>query len=289
MNGSGIPSYSHHSGEEQVNKLLLFARKSNQLPVEQKRKFLDSHPAKQLALPKNVDCSGFGHGYDAPSSTDSSTFLSKTSEQVLLTHMQKNVGVYRDSMMSSRVEEACQFLAEQSRQIALKDDSRRLKPFLKAVVDSIYLEIFSYKTHLNQVTAGSGLYISHTEPEEVTEAVGSSKGLSDNSVTYLRARFSTGSLSLVLRARSDILEFFLIPAMYVMSLSQIEDQYPSLVAMQIRCRDNALEWRILGDRAKVSSIQDFAFWVFDRYLEQAKVELEESTVSSVAPNSCRAV
>ncbi len=264
-----------------MNKLLLFARKSNQLPIAQKRKFLDSHPAKQLALPKNVDCSAFGHGYDMTATGEYSTFLSDSVEKVLLTHWQTNIK-NRESCMDYRAQEASRFLEEHSRANSGDRGAIRLKQMLQTVTDRIYSNIYAYKTQLNQVTGGSELYISHTAPEEVTEYKDCSSRSNLNhpsatEVTYLRFRFSSGVTSLVARAKADKIEFFLIPSSQVMSLSQIEDQYSPFIAMQIRCRSGSYEWRVEGDGLRFISIEDFSLFVIDKFMDQSKIELSKCT------------
>ncbi len=267
----------HKLGEENedlaMSKLWFFGPKKAALPKTQERKFLDSHPAKQLGLPENLDKNKFGHtSFQAKEVATSS--LSTNKEAILL-----NYGCAMSNKESNwtdkKKEDARSFIEHQSRNNGPQSIEQK-KRGLHSVMEQLYMCLRRMQFHYNTVTAGTDLYVTDTMLDDVTETLQVNRfGEVELSVHYLRARFSTNPISLVLRGRGDVIEFFLIPAAHAMSLSKIESESTPLLMVQVRVLAGRTSWRIVDEEPNVNELDDLAMWLFDRLIDATKAAINE--------------
>lgn len=259
-----------------MSKLLYLARGNTRLPKEKQRKFLDSHPAKQLVLPKNADRSMLGHKYSANEAVAQS-MISSRSEGILLNHgcvMSTKVAQWTEA----RRHDAAQFINRYGAHVGAETADQQQRA-LESVLESIYSNLKRYQFHFNGVAVGSDLYVVDSLLAQVKEPIQTNRlGEIESSVTYMRMRFSTAILSLVVRGRMDLIECFLVPTSHVMSLSKIEDQFAPLLTVQVKIIDGQFCWRIVDAGGRLNDIEELTMWLFDQLIDSSK--------ESIAPTFC---
>lgn len=270
-----------------MSKLLYLARGNTRLPKEKQRKFLDSHPAKQLVLPRNVDRSMLGHKYSANEAVAQS-MISSRSEGILLNHgcaMSTKVAKWTEA----RRQDAAQFINRYGAHVGAETADQQQRA-LESVLESIYSNLKRYQFHFNGVAVGTGLYVVDSLLAQVKEPIQANKlGEIESSVTYMRMRFSTAILSLVVRGRMNLIECFLVPTSHVMSLSKIEDQFAPLLTVQVKTIEGQFCWRIIDAGGRLNDIEEFTMWLFDQLIDRSKESIAptfcQSEVAPLAPES----
>lgn len=251
-----------------MSKLIYLARGNTRLPKEKQRKFLDSHPAKQLVLPKNIDRSMFGHKY-AASEAVSQSMISDRSEEILLNHscaMSSKVARWSEA----RRQDAAEFINRYGAHVGAETSAQQQRA-LESVLECIYSNLKRYQFHFNGVAVGSDLYVVDSLLAQVKEPIQTNKfGEIESSVTYTRMRFSTATLSLAVRGRLDLIECFLVPTSHAMSLSKIEDQFAPLLTVQVKTIDGKFCFRVVDAGDNLNDIEEFTMWLFDQLIDSSK-------------------
>lgn len=210
----------------------------------------------------------FGHKYSANEAVAQS-MLSRRSEGILFDHgcsMSSKVAKWTEA----RRQDAAQFIHRNGSHVGAETAAQQRRA-LESVLECIYSELKRYQFHFNGVAVGSDLYVVDSLLAQVKEPIQTNKlGEVESSVTYMRMRFSTATLSLVVRGRLDLIECFLVPTSHVMSLSKIEDQFAPLLTVQVKTIDGQFCWRAIDAGGSINDIEEFTMWLFDQLIDRSK-------------------
>ncbi len=243
---------------------------------ERQRMFLDSHPAKQLALPKNIDRKMFGH--DSPKDPVSQPDLSEVREGILANFGQSN-SKKMDTWMAAKKQDVEKFFA-QNNSAARKARSKREREALFCTLENLFTNFKRLAYHYNRFTVGTELFVIDSPLAEVMEPLQINKyGQVESSVTYIRTRFSTSLYSLTIRGSKDEIEFFIVPTSLVMAFSKIEDQLAPIVTVKVISDAKQISWKVndcWGDPQQET--EDFAMWLFDQLIDHSKAALAPQSV-----------
>lgn len=238
---------------------------------DDKRKFLDVHPAKM----KNS-----GPGNVTPESVQfhamqQSEQLSNVAQQVLVYHESDSPAAGNpggSDWMSRLKEESMHFLAEQ-RGVQLQQLYREAayKKGVEVLVDKIYGLLQRYAFEFNQIAGGTELHVSGTISGDVTEATKINRMREiEETETFFRARFSTRLFSLVVRGKDDHIDFYLLPTTRVMAQSSVENEYKPISTLQVRITEQGMMWRMADAVPPVDSLDKLCMWLFTTLIEETK-------------------
>jgi len=234
------------------------------------RKFLDNHPARQGALPRQVERGGFDPS-GATGDVTADEREAALSQQILVYHESQSAETGNDWMYKLK-EDSMQYLAEK-RGIDLQQIYREsiYKKGVETLIDKIYGLLQRYQFEFNQVAGGTELHVSGTISGDVTEVTRVNKMReAQETKTYFRARLSTRSHSLVLRGKDDAIDFYLIPVNKVMALSKSEVDYKPLTRIQVKISELGMMWRMSDGNPAVDSLDELCMWLFSALITATK-------------------
>ncbi len=234
------------------------------------RKFLDNHPARQGALPRDINRGNFENNATVGDVTAEEREAA-LSRQILVYHESQNAETGNDWMYKLK-EDSMQYLAEK-RGIDLQQIYREsiYKKGVETLIDKIYGLLQRYQFEFNQVAGGTELHVSGTISGDVTEVTRANKMReAQETKTYFRARLSTRSHSLVLRGKDDAIDFYLIPVNKVMALSKSEVDYKPLTRIQVKISELGMMWRMSDGNPAVDSLDELCMWLFSHLITATK-------------------
>ncbi|CAN5286773.1 hypothetical protein BH11CYA1_BH11CYA1_12130 [soil metagenome] len=248
-----------------------------QMSREEKRKFVDIHPAAQASLPRNVDKTMFGHsGADKMEPTKDGAYQAhmNLSEQFL-----SGAGGERSTSvlnwMDQLKSESEDFI--NGRRDDLYEDELKASLYRSAVtylVDKIFQDLRWFAFEYNKVAAGTALQISSSILGEVTEVTRANrKREAEQTATYFRARLANRRHSLVIRGSGSQIEFYIVPVSQVMALSIVETEFAPVATMQIKVNELGMSWRLRGAHFSPDTIEELSMGMFARFVEATKKDL----------------
>lgn len=252
---------------------LINLAKVDKLSKDQQRRFLASHPAKQAALPKNVDRGMFGHG--SSNETAAQADLSQLTEGILANYGSKSASDRLENWAAAKKKDTERFFAQNS-DAARKAVSRRQRQALFLTLENLFTNFRRLAFHYNKFTAGTELFVSESPLVEVMEPLQINKfGQIESSVTYIRTRFSTSLSSLTIRGCTDKIEFFIVPTSLVMALSKVEDQMTPVVTVKVLSDSQPVSWEVNNCWGNPEhEAEEFTMWLFDQLIEHSKASLD---------------
>jgi len=236
---------------------------------DDKRKFLDVHPAKMKNAGQPGGATPESVHFHAMQQSDQ---LNNVAQQVLVYHESDTGANSGTDWMSRLKEESMHFLAEQ-RGVQLQQLYREAayKKGVEVLVDKIYGLLQRYAFEFNQIAGGTELHVSGTISGDVTEATKVNRMREiEETETFFRARFSTKLFSLVVRGKDDHIDFYLIPTTRVMAQSAVESEYKPISTLQVRITEQGMMWRMADAIPPVDSLDKLCMWLFTTLIEETK-------------------
>jgi len=248
------------------------------LSTEESRKFVQTHPASQNGLPKNVDRTMFGHG--STTTVDAKARGEIRSHMELSEHFLSGFGVERServlSWMDNLKEESERFI--HARRDNLLEDELKTTMYRSAIsylVDKMFQDLRWFAHEYNKVAHGTPLQISSSILGEVTEVVRvNSKREAEETATFFRARLSNRKHSLVLRGRGNCIEFYIVPVAQVMAMSLMETGYTPVATIGVKITEAGVRWKLMNNSFKPESLDDLCMWMFSQFVETTRTELD---------------
>ncbi len=239
------------------------------------RKFIDNHPSRTTALPRNVDRSAYDVGTGVPvagpAPTQGADWQQGVAQQILV-YRETEPEMQGADWMSQLKQDSAQFLADQ-RGVRLQDIYREsiYKTGIAILVDKIYGLLQRYTYEFNQVAAGTELHVSGTISGETTEVTRYNRFReAEETKTYFRCRFSTRLVSLTVRGQDDKVEAFVLPANQAMALSKCEDSYSPICMVQVKITEQGMMWRMKDGVPSVESLDQLCMWLFGMLIQETK-------------------
>ncbi len=129
---------------------------------------------------------------------------------------------------------------------------------------------------LNAAVGFSDLRTSYTEPTYVTEVTRFSTTRNPlESITYYRARLSSSQMTLVVRGRSNAIEWFLLPPGQVMGLSKTEKSYEPIMRLEgVNDQEDGFVWYHQGRPQSERDLQRLCLELFAQLINQTRITLE---------------
>ncbi len=242
------------------------------------RKFVETHPASQSGLPRNIDKTMFGHGSAAV--VDCKTQGEINSHMALSEQFLSGAGVQRSdrvlTWMDKLKQDSERFI--QSRRDDLMEDELKANMYRSAIsylVDKIFHDLRWCAHEYNKVAQGTPLQISSSILGEVTEVVKvNSKREAEETATYFRARLSNRKYCLVVRGGGNKIEFYIVPVSQVMAMSIVEGGYAPVATVSVKLGEGGMAWRLLDSAYCPGSIDELCMWIFSQFVETTRSELE---------------
>lgn len=248
------------------------------LSKEESRKFVQTHPASQNGLPKNLDRTMFGHG--ATAVMDDKTRGEVHSHMALSEQFLSGFGVERSdrvlSWMDKLKEDSERFI--HARRDDLLEDELKANMYRSAVsylVDKMFQDLRWFAHEYNKVAHGTPLQISSSILGEVTEVVRvNSKREAEETATFFRARLSNRKHSLVLRGGVNRIDFYIVPVSQVMAMSLLETGYAPVATIGVRINESGVHWKLMNSSFKPDTLDDLCMWMFSEFVDTTRRELD---------------
>lgn len=248
------------------------------LSKAESRKFVETHPASQSGLPRNIDKTMFGHGSAAV--LDGKTQGEVNSHLALSEQFLSGAGSQRSdtvlSWMDKLKEESARFI--HSRRDDLMEDEAKATMYRSAIsylVDKVFQDLRWCAHEYNKVAHGTSLQISSSILGEVTEVVRvNSKREAEETATFFRARLSNRKHCLVLRGGGNKIDFYIVPVSQVMAMSIVEGGYAPMATVVIKLGEGGMAWRLIENEFTPGSIEELCMWIFSQFVETTRNELE---------------
>lgn len=127
----------------------------------------------------------------------------------------------------------------------IRAESGILRDSTFEMVERIYHMLEPYVVQFNDAVGSGRLSIAATPPDENLEkSEGEWPFRPPQEMSFYRARFTTSSLSLVIRGFDDRVEFFVLPVELIMRQSNVEDDYGALMTYAARMESGKVEWEV---------------------------------------------
>lgn len=145
---------------------------------------------------------------------------------------------------------------------------------MKSVVDEVYTALEPYISAFNKAVACTQLTVSHTRPASVSEIISyDSLRRPVHTISSYRARFSTCSLSIVVRGQHDRVDFFFLPVEQVMALSRIESQYVPIMSFTGISNGSLIDWEVESKPLTSDRLERYCLHLLDYLIEQTRENL----------------
>jgi hypothetical protein len=247
------------------------------LSKAQTRKFVETHPASQNGLPRNIDKTMFGHG--EASTLDDKTQGEVNSHRALSEQFLSGYGVERSARVMDWMEnlkaESERFLF--SRRDDLLEDELKATMYRTAIsylVDKMFQDLRWFAHEYNKVAHGTPLQISSSILGEVTEVVRiNSKREAEETSTFFRARLSNRRHSLIVRGGGNKIEFYIVPVAQALAGSVMETVYLPFATVLVKINEAGLNWRLTESNYEPSSIDELCMWMFSEFVDTTRREL----------------
>lgn len=165
--------------------------------------------------------------------TGLSHFRSATNEQLIATYNSSVNALDIGWIQSLSGECSATNLARRNAERRHQASAQQFHSMVVEMVDRVMDKLHGYALEFN-LAVGWNLHISATPPTFVNETVQyNSRREPTESQTMYRARLATRLWSLVVRARRNQVEFFLLPTQSVMGLSKTEHYYPAVMTLAL--------------------------------------------------------
>ena len=248
------------------------------LSKSESRKFVETHPASQNGLPRNIDKTMFGHGEMV--GLDDKTQGEVNSHRALSEQFLSGYGVERSARvvtwMDNLKAESERFLF--SRRDDLVEEEMKATMYRSAIsylVDKMFQDLRWFAHEYNKVAHGTPLQISSSILGEVTEVVRiNSKREAEETSTYFRARLSNRRHSLIVRGGGSKIEFFIVPVDQAMAGSIVETGYFPFATVAVKIGEAGLNWRLQDSTFNPASIDELCMWMFSEFVDTTRRELE---------------
>jgi len=248
------------------------------LSKEDSRKFVQTHPASQNGLPKNIDRGMFGHG--ATTVMDDKTRGEVASHMALSEQFLSGFGVERSdrvlNWMDNLKQESERYI--HARRDDLLEDELKANMYRSAIsylVDKMFQDLRWFAHEYNKVAHGTPLQISSSILGEVTEVVRvNSKREAEETATFFRARLSNRKHSLVLRGGANRIDFYIVPVAQVMAMSLLETGYEPVASIAVRVTEAGVVWKLINNSFKPDTLDDLCMWMFSEFVETTRKELD---------------
>lgn len=170
--------------------------------------------------------------------------------------------------------------SHQARLLQAENEESALERSMKRRVDEIFSLFESYSVLLNRNIGIASLHVVWTEPGAVTETVESDRHRQPlKTVTTYRARFSTKSLSLVIRGQDASIDFFILPVESVIGLSQTESQHMPLMTFTGQADGARVMWEVENKKLTEERCERYCLLLFDYFIEMNGYALESCTAA----------
>jgi hypothetical protein len=159
-------------------------------------------------------------------------------------------------------------------------EAQRLAAFNQSgcrLIRRIYDALDLCAIQLNGVLGFSGLHIASTAPKHVCEVTRYSRTREPlETITYYRARLATPSWTLVMRAREEHVEFFMLPVSKVMGFSRVENAYGPMVTLTATMEGNDVVWEIDQKTLTPERERELCMVLLRRLIELSKESIKQS-------------
>jgi hypothetical protein len=204
----------------------------------------------------------------SPHATLSKTIINRYKNPNMPTELVPFVTRMREASLSFVARQRCMRRAHVERLAAYNQSGINVVTAMFTLLNTCALE-------LNNSLGFSELNIVSTPPQQVEETVTFTKSRQpQKEVTYFRTRFATPTWSLVVRARHDCIECFLLPTTRVMGLSLIESSYEPIAVMTARTDDDGIEWSLDQKPLTRERLSELCMVLFKRLLDETKSALD---------------
>lgn len=170
--------------------------------------------------------------------------------------------------------------AESARQTASREITaeERINRTMVSLVDRIFHLLEPYALELNRVNALRDLHLSSQPPSVSTEASEyDHMRRPGRTVTYYRARFSTGRFSLVIRGIGGRIDFFMIPTDRIMGLSRIEGETAPLMTFAASEEETPSgfsdNWVVEGKLLNADRLERFSLLALEHLLDRTQEDI----------------
>jgi hypothetical protein len=203
----------------------------------------------------------------SPHATLSKTIINRYENPNVPTELVPFVSRMRDSSLAFVARQRCMRRAHVERLAAFNQSGVN-------VVTAMFTLLHTCAIELNNSLGFSELNIVSTPPQQVSEALTFSKTRQPlQEVTFFRMRLATPTWSLVVRARHDRIECFLLPATRVMGLSLMENGYEPLAVITAHTEDDGIEWSLSEKPLTQERLAELCMVLFKRLLDETKSSL----------------
>ena len=198
----------------------------------------------------------------------------------------------RNRFLSRMANDSIDFIEEQKEhRLREKIEEQLCVTSMAAMMEHVFEVIKSYSYELNNALGFGPLHVAVTSPSSVTEVIKFNKlRQAEQSVTFYRARLSTGSHSLVLRGDKDGIQFYVIPSAHALGLSKNESNFNPTISIRTRMVGGTVVWQTEGGASLTSSrLEVVCMNLFQQLIEDTKSQLrreqqgktsQEQTVAS---------
>jgi hypothetical protein len=146
------------------------------------------------------------------------------------------------------------------------------------MVERVYSLLQPYVLHVNEAVGASALAIASTPPDEILETTdGDWPVQPPHEVSYYRARFSTHSLSIVIRGAEDRVDFFVLPADQIMRLSKAEDAFGPLMTFKASLDSGNVVWEVEDKPLTDERFERYCLLLLDYFMKQTQEELARAS------------
>lgn len=252
--------------------LTVLSDKVQRIKREGKRSYFDKRWSAGAGFDKNVDRGDYQ--FDEAADCSPTRELTRS----ILDHLQNKPDDHLRNFVGKLTKKSLVFVAQRrGMHLAELERASIIGVSSRELVDRMFVFFYQCAAQLNSSLGLAGLMINHTTPQYVTEITRYSKMRQPlESVIYYRARLASPTWSLVIRAKDDVIEVFLLPSRAVLGLSKTEIHYPPLATLHADIEDQQAVWEIDEKPLTPQRERDLCMIIFhkllDRSMEQIVIE-----------------
>jgi hypothetical protein len=180
--------------------------------------------------------------------------------------------------MKRLAQDSVQYLADRRgvRQRRVREDAF-MNQEAAYLVQRIYSVLRNFSVDYNGQIGWTELFVTCTKPSIVTEVTRYNILREPiESVTNLRARFSTALWSIVIRAQKDKVEFLLVPASKTIGLTKAESQYVPVLTIDGKLEHNQVNWTINGRQFDNHELDAGLMDLFGELISLSRAQIQDS-------------
>lgn len=224
------------------------------------------------SLPKEIEKAAY------ETSTGMTQDLTAELTDQIIGSYQTCINAEQKDWMKRLAQESVQYLADRRgvKQRRVREDAF-MNQEAALLVQRIYSVLRTFSVDYNGQIGWTELFVTCTKPSIVTEVTRYNILREPiETVTNLRARFSTALWSIVIRAQKDKVEFLLVPASKTIGLSKAESQYIPALTINGKLEGNQVNWTINNQQFAHQELDAHLMDLFGQLVSYSRAQIAES-------------